>query len=120
MLRAWITDLLQGWGYDVVAAADAASALALIHEGLRPSLLFTDVFLGEGENGFALVRQARSAVPGLRVLLTSGERKDRLRHLDDYSEELELLQKPVAVDTLARAIGHRLVDQTCSTDASKI
>lgn len=46
--------LLQGWGCQVVAAADAAAACAAVAQlGRAPDLLLLDYHLAGGENGFA-------------------------------------------------------------------
>jgi CheY-like chemotaxis protein len=59
-------------GYDVVAAENAAEALALVEKGCAPDLLFTDVVMPGGMNGRQLALRLRERWPGLRVLYTSG------------------------------------------------
>ena len=64
-------------GVRVLAAASAAEALGLV----RPEavdVLFTDIDLGPGPDGFDLARVACALRPGLRVAYTSG----RLREVD--------------------------------------
>ena len=125
-VRRHVAETLSGLGYAVLEAADAAAALVLLQDGHRPSLLFSDVFLGDGDNGFALAAQARRAVPGLPVLLTSGASPDDLAQLDSYADDLTVLLKPVASETLAQAVrqvlgstaGRDLDDHARSTKAS--
>lgn len=120
-VRDAVASALRHLGYTVLEAADAAEALALLRQGFRPGLLFSDVFLGEGdgENGFALAHNARAIQPDLPVLLSSGGTADDLARLASFNSELEVLVKPVAADTLADAIGRTLAAQARSTTVSK-
>jgi len=59
-------------GYAVLAAASGEQALALLREGARVDVLFTDVIMPGGMNGRQLVDEARRLRPGLPVLVTTG------------------------------------------------
>lgn len=60
-------------GYRVLTAADADEAQAIL-ERETVDLLFTDIDLARNTNGIALARRARSRLPGLPVIYTSGGR----------------------------------------------
>ena len=78
-------------GYDVCAVADAASALAELDRDRNFTILFTDIVLPGGMDGFALSKVVRNRAPDIRILLTSG-----------YSEK-DLSQSGVpGVDILAK------------------
>ncbi|MGN2246847.1 PAS domain S-box protein [Frateuria sp. GZRR35] len=99
---------LHSLGYDTLEAGDAAQALALlrIDHGIR--LLFSDVALGDGTNGFELVREARRLRPDLPALLTSGYE----RTTDGTDEALPggvgLLRKPYRREQLGEALAQAL------------
>jgi DNA-binding response OmpR family regulator len=53
--------------------ASAEAAVDALAGGLRVHGLVSDIRLGQGANGIALVRTARARWPGLPALLMSGE-----------------------------------------------
>jgi CheY-like chemotaxis protein len=63
---------LAGLGYRLHLAASGPEALRLLHSGVRVDLLFTDVVLPNGMNGYELAAAAKTLLPALRVLFTSG------------------------------------------------
>jgi len=64
--------VLSAAGYVVVAAASGDAALALLGAQPEPDLLFTDVVLGSGLNGFELAQRAVRLQPRLKVLYATG------------------------------------------------
>jgi len=71
-VRRMVEGQLISLGYRVVTAEHGPHALALLEAGLAVDLLFTDIVMPQGMNGFALARAARRLRPGLPVLFTSG------------------------------------------------
>jgi CheY-like chemotaxis protein len=63
---------LTGLGYRVSEAGDGPAALALIDQGGTFDLLFTDIGLPKGMNGFELAALARRRLPDVKVLFTTG------------------------------------------------
>jgi CheY-like chemotaxis protein len=63
---------LEELGYSVITAFNAAEALQVLDGGDVFDLLFSDVVMPGGMNGFELGRQARKRCPALKVLHTSG------------------------------------------------
>jgi nitrogen-specific signal transduction histidine kinase len=80
---------------EVIAAGDAARALAVLHKRRDFDLLLTDIAMPGAMDGLQLAREATRACPGLRVLLSSGYAEPALL-LDDTSNPVE------AVDWLAK------------------
>ena len=72
LLREMTAESLADQGYEVLEAADAAAALALLTRGARPSVLVTDLGLPNGVDGRQLAEAARAARPGLPVLFITG------------------------------------------------
>jgi PAS domain S-box-containing protein len=59
-------------GYSVQTAESGPAALALLRTGVAVDLLFTDIAMPEGLNGFQLADAACQLRPGLKVVFTTG------------------------------------------------
>jgi CheY-like chemotaxis protein len=72
LVRLTLADSLADSGFEVLEAADAQEALALLCN--RPDILvmLTDINLPGGSDGFALARAARVLRPDLPVVYASG------------------------------------------------
>ena len=68
LVIATITDL----GYRVLTAPNGPAALDMLRQGERVDLLFSDVVMPGGMNGYELIRRARNIRHGLKALVTSG------------------------------------------------
>jgi CheY-like chemotaxis protein len=106
-LRRIVVRQLRGLGYRVLEATGAAEALTAL-EGGRVDLLFTDVVMPGGIDGFELIELARKRQPGIRAILTSGFPQSR------FSKEMtpgafHLLSKPYRKGDLALLI-RRVLD----------
>jgi len=99
--------MLESLGYQVEIATDAAQALArLDHKTspLVPDLVFSDVLMPGGMNGFMLAREIRRRNPRIAILLTTGYAGDG--NISDVSEgaEFDVLKKPYGMSDLARRV----------------
>ena len=74
LLRELISETLELEGASVVAVASAADALAILRSDEPIGILFTDIDLPGGMDGYALGREARTIRPRLQVIYTSGAR----------------------------------------------
>jgi PAS domain S-box-containing protein len=63
---------LTALGYSVTAASNGIAALDLLRSGEPIDLLFTDVVMPGGLNGYELADAARQTLPGIAVLLCTG------------------------------------------------
>jgi PAS domain S-box-containing protein len=99
-------DVLEGMGYSVLTATNAAEALQVLNSGVEVDLLFTDVVMPGGVSGVSLARTARELRPSLRVLLTSGFVGES-QVLE--GAEFPLLDKPYATPVLS-AMLRKLLD----------
>ncbi|MCF7220359.1 PAS domain S-box protein [Marilutibacter chinensis] len=93
---------LHSLGYRVVSAGNAAEALQRLRETPSISLLFSDVRLGEGMDGYELARAACAMRPGLAVLMTSGYDENSVSPGEQHG--FELMRKPYRRDELAAAL----------------
>ena len=71
-IRIATVDALIHAGYDVLAAESAEAALALLKREPSIGVLFTDIVLGRGIDGYELAEQAVALRPQLKVLYTTG------------------------------------------------
>jgi two-component system, cell cycle sensor histidine kinase and response regulator CckA len=97
-LRMLMVSSLEALGCSVTAAGEASEALGLIEQGLRPTLLISDVRMPGRMDGVALAEIAAQRLPGLRVLLLTGYSATAVTSFD-------LLHKPFTLEELAAAIG---------------
>jgi PAS domain S-box-containing protein len=108
-LRRVVVKQLSDLGYEVFESEGAAAALDFLRTG-TVDLLFTDIIMPGGMNGADLARTARSFLPNLRLLFTSGFPGGRLDSGGWLSPKDRLLSKPYRQDELARAL-REVLDQ---------
>jgi len=109
-VRGTVSTLLKNLGYRVMEAASGRAALEIIAGGETIDLLFTDVVMPGGIDGFQLVEEGRRLRPGLKVLCASGYAESAMERYGRPPPGIELLQKPFRARELARrirrALGH--------------
>ncbi len=101
-VRALLATLLRRFGYAVVEASQARSALDLVRRGEPVDLLVTDIVLPGDRDGLDLAAEVRQRIPDAGVLFVSGynDSADRLRpERGDM-----LLQKPFRSIDLERKV----------------
>jgi signal transduction histidine kinase/ActR/RegA family two-component response regulator len=103
-VRAAIERMLRQGGYQVIAAADGAQALALAgaYRGTI-DLLISDVVMPK-LGGAALARQLSAERPGLRVLFVSGYSWEGDLPTGDTQGTIDFMQKPVDLDLFMRKV----------------
>lgn len=70
-VRTCVTEFLRDCGYAVAEAGDVAAARRVLTA--RPvDLVFSDINMPHGDNGFILEKWVRNHYPNIKVLLTSG------------------------------------------------
>ncbi len=105
---------LQDLGYKTDVANNAKQALEKIRENRNIDLLFSDVIMPGGMDGYELAVEAKNENPDLNVLLTSGFTKKRekmgLENNALYTElAANLLSKPYSQAELATVV-RRILD----------
>lgn len=92
-LLNYAEQVLQGLGYKVFSAKNAQEALSIL-ESSKIDLLFTDVVMPGGINGYELAEKACKQHPKLKVLITSGY-ADKFGNNEEYEKHgFELVSKP--------------------------
>ncbi len=100
LLRECLAEVLGDDGWQVTAVANAAAALDHMELGGMPNVLMTDLWLGTGMNGLALIDEARRRWPGLHAVLASGA---DVGTLDMHSSD-RFLGKPFSMDALIQVV----------------
>lgn len=93
-VRAFAVVCLESFGYKVVAAVDGLDALSHLSRGLTPDILFTDIVMPGGLNGWQLAEQALALRPALKVLYTSGYAIETLPDPSHLDPSKRILNKP--------------------------
>jgi PAS domain S-box-containing protein len=103
-VRTLAQAILRRQGYQVLAAANGAEALALLGQDAGSlDLLLTDVVM-PGMNGMEVYRQARVSHPGLKALFMSGYATDVVAPHGVLGEGVHFLQKPFTGRLLAAKV----------------
>ena len=102
-VRLVTTELLTQLGYHILGTDNPHHAMELIRGGTRIDLLFSDVVMPGGMDGFALVKEARAFNPALKILLTSGYSEFGSRP-DEIAFQVRVLGKPFRQSELAHAL----------------
>nr|WP_247526401.1 PAS domain-containing sensor histidine kinase [Bradyrhizobium sp. 199] len=104
LVQGYVIAQLGSLGYRTLVAGDGASALALVDQGARFDLLFTDIIMPGGMNGRELADAVRLRRPGVKVLYTSGYTDDAIVHEGHLEPGVALLGKPYRKSELSQKI----------------
>ncbi len=111
-VRAVACGFLEDFGYDVIEAGDGFEALAKLQEADDIDLMFSDVVMPGGMNGFDLAQAAQSMKPQLKVVHTSGYPKGAMVHQDEPRfREGFIIMKPYRREDLQKIIKDALESQ---------
>jgi signal transduction histidine kinase len=110
-LRAYSSGVLRDLGYQVLEAADAASAIGFLESSRSIDLLFTDVVLPDGLNGRNIADHARRLHPTIKVLFTTGYTRNAIVHNGRLDAGVNLLSKPFTFRGLAEKV-RKVLDET--------
>jgi PAS domain S-box-containing protein len=100
--------MLEGIGYEVVAAANGGEAAGILHEsGARVQGVIMDLTMPDvaGEDLFGEVRRAQ---PGIPIVIASGYSARALPELMLTGPGVVFLQKPYSIDQLSTAVARAL------------
>lgn len=101
-VRVGMQTLLQALGCEVDLAGRIDEAVSRC-EAAAPDLVLVDLRLRGQESGIEAIKRLRTMRPGLPAILVSGDTApDRLR--DAHAAGIPMLHKPVAAESLCRAI----------------
>jgi PAS domain S-box-containing protein len=102
--------MIEERGYHRLEASDAEAALAILENGEKVDLVFTDVVMPGALRTRDFAQRLRELRPGLPVLFTSGYTDNAIIHQGRLDEGVHLISKPYAKADLARRIAALLAD----------
>lgn len=111
LLLGLAKESLEGLGYQVITAHNGKQALEQFEKYPAISMLFSDVVMPGGINGYELAEQMVSVRPNLRVLLTSGYTHKTIAYNGQARFNANLLSKPYTQLALAQRI-RSVLDET--------
>lgn len=91
--------MLEGLGYTVETACDAADALQVLNRATFGFVL-SDISMPGELNGIRLGRRLRATYPSLPIILMTGYSE----YLDEAEREFSVLHKPFSISDLKAAI----------------
>jgi CheY-like chemotaxis protein len=100
---------LSSFGYELIEAADGFQALAKLQEHHDIDLMFSDVVMPGGMNGFDLAQAALTIRPNLKIVHTSGYPKGAMVHQEEPRfREGFIIMKPYRREELEKIIADAL------------
>jgi PAS domain S-box-containing protein len=100
-VRGYAVATLEGLGYQVKVAANGPEAITRLSSEEHIDLLFTDIVMPGGMNGWELAQRAAELRPGINVLFTSGYALDTLIANGRALQGVTILMKPYRKADLA-------------------
>lgn len=94
---------LENEGYSVICAGSGQEALQQLEANPAVDLLFTDIVMPGGMDGYELAETALRKHPKLKILLTSGFTKQAEQNQSNFSGSLPL-SKPYTTAELSRRL----------------
>lgn len=89
VIRMVLADDMADAGLDVIETCNAEDALAAVSSASpddKPSILVTDINLGQGMNGLALIAELRRRWPNVGVVIMTGLPTNLAQHQADRNE----------------------------------
>jgi PAS domain S-box-containing protein len=111
-LRELTLQRIEGLGYVVLEAEDAARAIEILERESDVAVVFSDIVLGRGMSGVELGRWVRAKRQNVEVLLTTGYASD-VAGGEPCNDEFEVLHKPYGRAALAVAL-HEILQRNQS------
>ena len=102
LIRIDAIDAIEAAGFDVIEAADADQAIAILEQRSDIGLIFTDVQMPGSMDGLKLAHFVKDRWPPIKIVATSGHAKISESDLPAGSR---FLSKPYAAEDIANAVG---------------
>jgi CheY-like chemotaxis protein len=74
MLRLDAADMIKAAGFEVIEAANADEAIAILESRNDIAVIFTDIQMPGSMDGLRLARAVRGRWPPIKIITTSGQR----------------------------------------------
>lgn len=109
-VRELACHLLTDLGYNVVSAEDGHQAIKILQDPDIPlDLLFTDVVMPGGIDGFEVAKIALAERPAMPVIFTTGHAEVALKELrKDLAQKIKVIGKPYRIGDLSQMVANEL------------
>lgn len=116
-LRNTFVSMLRGLGHEVEAFPHGAGLCAALDQGVEADLVWTDLAMPDTD-GLAVIRRARSRLPGVQILVVSGH-TDGEHVLEALREDADhFLAKPVDIPEFYSVL--RRISDICAAHRDKV
>jgi CheY-like chemotaxis protein len=96
-------ELFRSMGYDVLSANNGEDALEILKKTPDVDVLFSDIVM-PGMSGIDLGRNARSLIPGIKVVLASGYTASAPIKRKNSREDFKFIQKPYRMSEIVKML----------------
>ncbi len=103
-VRKLSVERVRDLGYQTEEAQDGDAALKLMQSGIAVDIVFSDLVMPGGLNGYDLARKVQGLFPDVKILLTSGYASDVISTKLGASGEHKVLHKPYRQSELAERL----------------
>jgi PAS domain S-box-containing protein len=110
-VRELVSEVLEGLGYMVIAAADGMAGLEVLRSDRHIDLLVTDIGLPSGMDGQQLVEVGRALRPDIKVLFITGYLESAALNQHSPAPDTCVLAKPFTMNALAGQV-KKLIGRT--------
>jgi CheY-like chemotaxis protein len=107
LLRLDAADMIAAAGFDVVEAANADEAIAILESRNDITVVFTDVQMPGSMDGLKLARAVRGRWPPIKIVTTSGRRIIEETDLPEGGRFLPKPYSPIQVSGVLREVTQR-------------
>ncbi len=103
-VRNFSVEVLEDYGYHVVAAENADGALRALDDVAEIDMLFTDVVLTGNMNGRLLANEVLRRRPNAAVLFTTGYTRNAIIHHGRLDDGIDFIGKPFTASALGQMV----------------
>lgn len=103
-VRRLSVDRLRSLGFLVHEAENGDKAYAMLSDGIRADVLFSDLVMPGTLSGYDLAERARARFPSLKILLTSGYASDVVTSRMTNGRNFDILHKPYRLSDLVQRL----------------
>jgi PAS domain S-box-containing protein len=109
-VRELAATLLSDLGYNVLSASDGRRAIEIIKDPtVHLDLLFTDVVMPNGIDGFDVAKVAQRLRPTMPIIFTTGYADVAIQELKkDLTQKIKILGKPYRLNELSQMVAKEL------------
>jgi PAS domain S-box-containing protein len=98
-----VAELFRTMGYDVLSANNGQDAINILERTSDIGVLFTDIIM-PGMNGIELGQKARKLIPGIKIILASGNAEPATKTGTGWHEDFKFIRKPYRMSEIVKML----------------